>query len=72
VTPQLQAVTGINYFDLGFEDARCAAGITRAMVMPGSKCQINGRAGRFPENTGFQTCRNDLQEKPLGIEMRRW
>ncbi|HPF20492.1 MAG TPA: amidohydrolase [Syntrophomonas sp.] len=43
VTPQLQAVDGINYFDLGFEDA-LRGGITRAMVMPGSANILGGQA----------------------------
>lgn len=43
VTPQLQAVDGINYFDLGFEDA-LRGGITRAMIMPGSANVVGGQA----------------------------
>lgn len=43
VTPQLQAVDGINYFDLGFNDA-LRGGITRAMIMPGSANILGGQA----------------------------
>ncbi|NLV22797.1 MAG: amidohydrolase family protein [Syntrophomonadaceae bacterium] len=43
VTPQLQAVDGINYFDLGFNDA-LRGGITRAMIMPGSANVLGGQA----------------------------
>lgn len=43
VTPQLQAVDGINYFDLGFADA-LRGGITRAMIMPGSANILGGQA----------------------------
>jgi len=43
VTPYLQAVDGINYFDLGFTDA-LRGGITRAMIMPGSANILGGQA----------------------------
>lgn len=43
VTPQLQAVDGINFFDLGFNDA-LRGGITRAMIMPGSANILGGQA----------------------------
>jgi imidazolonepropionase-like amidohydrolase len=43
VTPYLQAMDGINYFDLGFIDA-LRGGITRAMIMPGSANILGGQA----------------------------
>lgn len=43
VTPQLQAVDGIHFRDLGFKDAR-RGGITRVMSMPGSANIIGGQA----------------------------
>lgn len=43
VTPQLQAVDGIHFRDLGFKDAR-QGGITRVMSMPGSANIIGGQA----------------------------
>ncbi|MBP1762469.1 MAG: hypothetical protein H6Q64_2011 [Firmicutes bacterium] len=43
VTPYLQAIDGINYFDLGFTDA-LRGGITRAMIMPGSANILGGQA----------------------------
>ncbi len=43
LTPQLQAVDGINFMDLGFADA-LRGGVTRAMSMPGSANIIGGQA----------------------------
>lgn len=43
VTPQLQAVDGVNFFDLGFQDA-LRGGVTRTMVMPGSANILGGQA----------------------------
>jgi imidazolonepropionase-like amidohydrolase len=43
VTPYLQAIDGVNYFDLGFHDA-LRGGITRAMTMPGSANILGGQA----------------------------
>lgn len=43
ITPQLQAVDGINFMDLGFADA-LRGGVTRAMSMPGSANILGGQA----------------------------
>ncbi|CFX90209.1 Metal-dependent hydrolase, composite domain [Syntrophomonas zehnderi OL-4] len=43
ITPQLQAVDGINFMDLGFKDA-LRGGVTRAMAMPGSANILGGQA----------------------------
>ena len=43
ITPQLQAIDGVNYFDLGFGDA-LRGGVTRAMTMPGSANILGGQA----------------------------
>lgn len=43
VTPQLQALDGIHFRDLGFGDA-LRGGISRVMVMPGSANVIGGQA----------------------------
>lgn len=43
VTPQLQAVDGIHFRDLAFQDA-LRGGVTRAMSMPGSANVIGGQA----------------------------
>ncbi len=43
LTPQLRAVDGINFFDLGFSDA-LKGGITRSLSMPGSANIIGGQA----------------------------
>lgn len=43
LTPQLQAVDGINFADLAFEDA-LRGGVTRSMCMPGSANIIGGQA----------------------------
>lgn len=43
LTPQLQAVDGINFADLAFEDA-LNGGVTRSMCMPGSANIIGGQA----------------------------
>ena len=43
VTPQLQAVDGIHFRDLAFQDA-LRGGITRVMSMPGSANVIGGQA----------------------------
>ncbi|MBC7074930.1 MAG: amidohydrolase [Syntrophomonadaceae bacterium] len=43
VTPQLQAIDGVNYYDLAFNDA-LRGGVTRSMVMPGSANIIGGQA----------------------------
>lgn len=43
LTPQLQAVDGINFTDLAFQDA-LRGGVTRSMCMPGSANIIGGQA----------------------------
>ncbi len=43
ITPQLQAVDGINFMDLAFADA-LRGGVTRAMSMPGSANILGGQA----------------------------
>lgn len=43
LTPQLQAVDGVNFADLAFQDA-LRGGVTRAMSMPGSANIIGGQA----------------------------
>lgn len=43
MTPYLQAVDGINFWDVGFKDA-VQNGVTRALVMPGSANVIGGQA----------------------------
>ena len=43
ITPQLQAVDGINFMDLAFADA-LRGGVTRAMCMPGSANILGGQA----------------------------
>lgn len=43
ITPQLQALDGVNFFDLGFKDA-LRGGVTRAMTMPGSANILGGQA----------------------------
>ncbi len=43
ITPQLQAVDGINFLDLAFGDA-LRGGVTRAMSMPGSANILGGQA----------------------------
>jgi len=43
ITPQLQAVDGINFMDLAFTDA-LRGGVTRTMCMPGSANVIGGQA----------------------------
>lgn len=43
VTPQLQAVDGVNFADLAFADA-LRGGVTRSMCMPGSANIIGGQA----------------------------
>lgn len=43
ITPQLQALDGVNFFDLGFGDA-LRGGVTRAMTMPGSANILGGQA----------------------------
>ena len=43
ITPQLQAVDGINFMDLAFNDA-LRGGVTRTMCMPGSANILGGQA----------------------------
>ena len=43
VTPQLMAADGVNYYDLGFNDA-LRGGVTRSLCMPGSANIIGGQA----------------------------
>ncbi len=43
ITPQLQAVDGINFMDLAFADA-LRGGVTRTMCMPGSANILGGQA----------------------------
>lgn len=43
LTPQLRAMDGINYWDMGFSDA-LRGGVTRSMCMPGSANIIGGQA----------------------------
>lgn len=43
ITPQLQAVDGINFMDLAFADA-LRGGVTRTMCMPGSANVLGGQA----------------------------
>jgi len=43
ITPELQALDGINFWDLAFEDA-LRGGVTRTMSMPGSANIIGGQA----------------------------
>ncbi len=43
LTPQLRAMDGINFWDLGFADA-LRGGVTRSMCMPGSANIIGGQA----------------------------
>lgn len=43
ITPQLQAVDGINFMDLAFSDA-LRGGVTRTMCMPGSANILGGQA----------------------------
>jgi imidazolonepropionase-like amidohydrolase len=43
VSPQLQAVDGINFWDIGFQDA-LRGGVTRVQVVPGSANIIGGQA----------------------------
>ncbi len=43
ITPQLQAVDGVNFMDLAFSDA-LRGGVTRTMCMPGSANVLGGQA----------------------------
>ncbi len=43
VTPQMQALDGVNFLDLAFNDA-LRGGVTRSLVMPGSANIIGGQA----------------------------
>ena len=60
ITPQLQAVDGINFMDLAFADA-LRGGVTRAMCMPGSANILGGQAvflKTLALNPAAMICRN--------------
>lgn len=60
VTPQLQAVDGINFMDLAFADA-LRGGVTRTMCMPGSANILGGQAvllKTLAPNPAQMVCRN--------------
>ena len=65
VTPYLQAVDGINYFDLGFTDA-LRGGITRAMIMPGSANILGGQATFFKTLASRPT--DMIYKNPWGLK----
>lgn len=60
ITPQLQAVDGINFMDLAFADA-LRGGVTRTMCMPGSANILGGQAvflKTLALNPAAMICRN--------------
>ena len=65
VTPELQAVDGINFADLAFEDA-LRGGVTSSLCMPGSANIIGGQAVLVQHLADHMS--NMIHKKPWGLK----
>ncbi|QGT98745.1 amidohydrolase [Candidatus Syntrophocurvum alkaliphilum] len=65
ITPQLEALDGINLLDLGFKDA-LRGGVTRIMSMPGSANIIGGQAVFL--KTHASSIKNMIYKNPAGLK----